>query len=168
MRGYRPMDEMVKFPDTKQLQRSLSYTAKQLIANEIQQEKQRRLDTKRTTSKYGHNVTTKHLNFSSTTSPYKWLLLYFCAVCFSLLSLLSVSCSCGTHVHCVTYWVLSAEVIMNTVERFFLYLELCIANPLLHHFLPLDKLLAEVISMSTLTSFYVYLQWHRWAGTRFR
>jgi len=42
----RPVDDIIRFPDTKQSRKALSYTAKQLIANEVQQEKQRRLDIK--------------------------------------------------------------------------------------------------------------------------
>ncbi|KAF6029468.1 CHTF18 [Bugula neritina] len=41
-----PVDDIIRFPDTKQSRKALSYTAKQLIANEVQQEKQRRLDIK--------------------------------------------------------------------------------------------------------------------------
>ena len=42
----RPVDELTKYPDMKQTRKALSYTAKQLIANEVQLEKQRLLDRK--------------------------------------------------------------------------------------------------------------------------
>ena len=42
----RPVDELTRYPDMKQTRKALSYTAKQLIANEVQLEKQRLLDRK--------------------------------------------------------------------------------------------------------------------------
>ena len=52
--NFRPVDELTRYPDMKQTRKALSYTAKQLIANEVQLEKQRLLDRK---SRYDKKTT---------------------------------------------------------------------------------------------------------------
>ncbi|XP_067933442.1 chromosome transmission fidelity protein 18 homolog [Watersipora subatra] len=54
------VDELVQFSDVRRSRKALSYTAKQLIANEVQQEKQRRLDRKSSSLNVESTPSTKH------------------------------------------------------------------------------------------------------------